>query len=117
MAKGESAIGYWSSAADAKHTSVVVKWIIGNPYTEQFMDSQNQAHWVWENIPSVTALNCTPVFETANASVMVKLETAAVQDYTIIGTPIQDSNAWSTMYQQDNVSSPRNPTSQNISVR
>jgi len=112
----EAAIGYWSRAADAPHTSIVVKWITGNPFPHQFKDStlQNQRildegsgshlHWVWKDIPKVTALNCTPVFETANAKVTVDLATGTVQNYTILDIPVEDKMAWASQYQSLNVS-------------
>jgi hypothetical protein len=102
---GEAAVGYWSPAADAKHTSVVVKWITGHPFSDQFRDSSNRSHWVWKDVPAVTALNCTPIYETANATVEVDLSTDMVEDYTIVDDAVPDPNAWSHMYQALNVSS------------
>lgn len=101
---GNAAIGYWSSAADAKHSSVVVKWLTGHPFANQFTDSENQTHWVWKDVPKVNALNCTPLFETANAKVEVDFETGAVQSYTIVDSPITISDAWSYKYQAQEVS-------------
>lgn len=101
---GEAAIGYWSPAADAKHSSVVIKWVTGYPFSDEFTDSSNVLHWVWKNIPKVAALNCTPIFESANAKIEVDLATNEVRDYTIVDDPARDSNAWSHNYQALNVS-------------
>jgi len=112
----EATIGYWSPAADSEHTSVVVKWITGHPFATQFNDStplENRSsgegynsgiHWVWKDIPKVTALNCTPIFETSNASITVDLASRIVQDCSIINTPIPDINAWGYGYVGLNVS-------------
>lgn len=101
---GEAAVGYWSPAADSKHTSVVVKWITGHPFSDEFTDANNKSHWVWKDIPRVTALNCTPTFETANARVEVDLATDEVLDYIIIDDVVPDPHAWSNNYQALNVS-------------
>lgn len=61
-------------------------------------------HWVWKDIPKVTAMNCTPIFETANTSVTVDVSTGIVQNYTIKDTPRADTNAWAYNYVQLNVS-------------
>ena len=112
----ETAVGYWSPAADSLHTSIVVKWITGHPFPFQFNDStplSNRTpgdgygsgfHWVWRDIPKVTAMNCFPVFETSNASVTVDIDTGAVQEYTILNTPVEDPNAFMYQYQGLNVS-------------
>lgn len=112
----EAAIGYWSPAADSPHTSVIVKRITGHPFPVQFNDSTSlfyrspgegygaHIHWVWKDIPKVTALNCTPVYETANASVTVDVSTGIVQNYTIIDTPKLDRNALAYNYIEVNVS-------------
>jgi hypothetical protein len=112
----EAAIGYWSSAADAQQTSVVVSWITGYPFTNQLKDAQNQSHWVWKDVPKLTALNCTPIFETSNAKVDVDVTTGAIQDFTISGTLKRDSNAWSHNYEQQAVIDPAQ-TDRNVSVR
>jgi len=116
---GEAAIGYWSPAADALHTSVVVKWITGHPFSTPFIDINNQSHFVWEDVPQVTALNCTPVFESASARVAVDSSTGVVQDYSIEDTPTLEPNAWSSQYQQLNTSAGLTNSSnvQNLSVR
>jgi len=112
----EAAIGYWSIAEDSIHTSVVVKWLTGHPFPVQFNDSVGlnnwdgnddyggHIHWVWKDIPKVTALNCTPVFENTNASVSVDVSTGIVQNYTILDTPAPDEHALAYDYVQVNVS-------------
>ncbi|KAH7399809.1 hypothetical protein BKA64DRAFT_722635 [Cadophora sp. MPI-SDFR-AT-0126] len=122
-AVNEASIGYWSSAADYPSTSVVVKWIKGFPYSRQFNSSTSSrqrvgdgsasgSHWTWKDIPEVTALNCTPIFETANATVTVDTTTQVVQNYTILDKPQVDSNAFAYNYVQLNVSKGVNYSSQ-----
>ncbi|KAE8449814.1 hypothetical protein EG329_007291 [Mollisiaceae sp. DMI_Dod_QoI] len=112
----QAAIGYWSPPADSPHSGIVVKWLTGHPYATQFNDSTDadhrspgegygaHIHWVWKDIPKVTALNCTPIFESANASITVDVSTGIVQNYTINDTPQADPNAWAYNYVQLNVS-------------
>ncbi|CZR53400.1 uncharacterized protein PAC_03278 [Phialocephala subalpina] len=112
----ESSIGYWSPPADSPHSGIVVKWLTGHPYAEQFNDSTDadnrsfgegygaHVHWVWKDIPKVTAMNCTPIFESASASVTVDVSTEIVQNYTINDVPSVDPNAWAYNYVQVNMS-------------
>lgn len=112
----EASIGYWSPPADNTHQGIVVKWLTGHPYAIQFNDSTDtknlspgegygaHLHWVWKDVPKVTAMNCTPIFETANASITVDVSTGIVQNYTIDDTPRLDPNAWAYNYVELNVS-------------
>lgn len=43
----------------------------------------------------MTALNCLPIFETAEASVTVDLATSAVQNYSLATKPVDATAAWS----------------------
>ncbi|RDW71544.1 hypothetical protein BP6252_08107 [Coleophoma cylindrospora] len=121
---GQAAVGYWSPAGIEEpevSRSVIVKWLVGHPFASQFNDStpltsrtgdgyESHMHWVWKDIPKVMAYNCTPIFETANASVTVDLASGAVQDYQLLGTPVPDENAWTYNYVWHNVSSELNYT-------
>lgn len=103
----ETAIGYWTYSADDLHTSIVIQWITGHPIPYQLQSSISQppqTHWIWADIPKITALKCLPVFESANAKVDVDLATSAVQSYAIMNEPSPDLNAWSSRYQALNVS-------------
>ncbi|RDW82963.1 hypothetical protein BP5796_04454 [Coleophoma crateriformis] len=121
---GQAAVGYWSPAGIEEpevSRSVIVKWLVGHPFASQFNDSTplidrnsdgygGHMHWVWKDIPKVMAYNCTPIFETANASVTVDLASGAVQDYQLLDTPVPDENAWAFNYVRHNVSSELNYT-------
>jgi len=111
----EAAIGYWSPPADNLSQGIVVKWVTGHAFAHTFHDANNVTHWVWGDVPQVTALNCTPVFETANANVDVDVTTGVVEDFTIMGELLADANSWASDYSRVNVSG--DGSSQDISVR
>jgi len=104
---GKAAIGYWTSAVRGE--GVMIKWITGYPFKHQFTTSvrgysSGKAHWIWKDIPSVTAMNCTPVFESANANVKVDLSSGIVQEHKILDTPVNDTSAFQYNYVTMNVS-------------
>ncbi|KAH6683362.1 hypothetical protein B0J14DRAFT_556608 [Halenospora varia] len=114
---GEASIGFWSPPGDSEHGGIVVKWLTGHPYRVQFNDSTDSSHrqstgtgylshyhWVWKDIPKVTALNCTPIFETSTASVTLDLSTSIVQNHTILTPPTPDPAAWAYNFVSLNVS-------------
>jgi hypothetical protein len=110
---GEAAIGYWSRPQDSDK-SIIVKWVTGHPFSDQFNDStsltggngyNSHVHWIWKDVPKVTALNCTPIFESANANVTVDLASGVVQEHKILDTLVKDSSAWKCNYVGLNVSS------------
>ncbi|KAH8599119.1 hypothetical protein B0O99DRAFT_613050 [Bisporella sp. PMI_857] len=102
---GKASFGYWSSAADARHSSVVVKWVTGRAFSALFRDSKNQTHLTWKEVPQVTALKCDPVYEVANARVKADAKSGFIQHHEITDIPSPDSNAWSNKYRALNVSS------------
>jgi hypothetical protein len=112
---GEAAVGYWSPSADEPQFGIVVKWVTGHAFPKTFTDSNNHQHWVWGSLPQLTALNCTPAFETANARVEIDPATGIVQAFSLTSQPVADSNAWSYNYEASNVS--QIPSAQNISIR
>jgi hypothetical protein len=119
-----AAIGYWSTNFkddngdpddwtfdEASGKNFTVKWIVGKPrqqqaspltYTLGGSDSTPQLYYVWEEPPQMTALNCLPIFETAEASVTVDLATSAVQSYSLATKPINAPAAWSDNWLQHN---------------
>lgn len=105
----EVAIGYWSPAADDTDMSIMVKWITGHPFLFQFSNSTSPSKGlrpslIWNDIPKVAAVQCTPIFESANAIVNADLATGTVKSHTIVDNPVVDPNAWSSRYQALNVS-------------
>ncbi|KAF4631977.1 hypothetical protein G7Y89_g6157 [Cudoniella acicularis] len=69
-------------------------WDDLNPYFSSFAADYRMMCCTNENIPKVTALNCTPIYESANTSVTVGLATGIVQNHTILDTLAPDQNAW-----------------------
>lgn len=112
---GLASIGYWSRNTYARSIDLLgdgycggpgiptgnftVKWIVGKAYEQQIVEKNHDSHFVWQDQPSIAALNCQPVIETANASVTVELATGAVQDYSILDTPRNATNAWLDNYE------------------
>lgn len=103
---GPASIGYWSSNTNKKlgtpTGNFTVKWIVGEAIEQQFLDLKNMSHFVWQSQPSITALNCQPIIETANASVTVDLASGAVQKYSILDTPKHATSAWNDNYESHN---------------
>jgi hypothetical protein len=110
---GEAAIGYWtdnSTYGDGRYrnVSMVAKWIVGRRLDGLYNDTAarfGSTHWIWADIPKISAITCSPVIEAANVSVTVESTTGVVQSYSIIGTPRNASEAWSDYYLYHNVSS------------
>lgn len=103
----ETAIGYWTTSEDDPHESIIIQWITGYPMLYPLNGSTQhgaQTRWIWREIPKITALKCTPVFEIAEAAVNVDAATNLVENYTITSTPSPDIHAWSSKYQALNVS-------------
>ena len=114
---GLSSIGYWSrnkfidSIDDEPNPDTVVynftvKWIVGKPFSQQFADSSNQSHFIWEGPPSIAALNCQPIVETANTSVTIDMASGAVQSFALVDGPSVVASAWSDYYEIHNSTDP-----------
>lgn len=115
---GEGSVGYWSSDLDGHPgtgsysqwpdlpgpwpVNFTVKWIHGKPlegfhpvnYTSEFENMPFAPRLLWAEEPAMTAIGCTPVIETANASVVVDVDTAQVLAFDILGAPQPDEHAW-----------------------
>ena len=106
---GPASIGYWSANLPYQEVDLwsfpewpynfTVKWIHGSQMEEyhQVNDSLT-AHLIFSQKPDMTALNCLPVIERANASVMVDHVTGRVQSFNITDDPQPDPNAWSHVF-------------------
>ena len=113
---GLGSIGYWSKNGNLVPTdepnavgvtdNFTVKWIVGRPMRQQFLDSGNQPHFIWPESPSMTALNCQPIVETADATVTVDMISGAVQRYSIFDGPNVATSAWSDHYEIHNSTDP-----------
>lgn len=128
----QSAIGYWTTSRNAtgisdstelfdygneigqapfissKTANFTIKWILGTPAANHvkfnYSSRPHGYHYIWTEQPRMTATDCTPVFEKANASVTVEPSTGAVLDFAILGMPQRDAAATSDNYTPHNVS-------------
>ena len=101
---------YWSiNSAEPSEISdpvanFTIKWIVGEPYNKSarnvsgFEADDYSSYFVWRDVPKMTALNCVPVFETVKAEVTVDVNSLAVQEYTLMTSPQNSSNAWSDFW-------------------
>ena len=105
---GLSSIGYWSMNSGEATYNFTVKWIVGRPVPQQFLDRQNISHFIWQEPPSMAALNCQPIIETANASVTVDMFSGVVQDFFIIDDPSVVTSPWNDNYEVHNSTDPPN---------
>ncbi|KAI9796263.1 MAG: hypothetical protein M1833_006432 [Piccolia ochrophora] len=102
---GRAAIGYWSAiqgetttATDANiYPNFTVKWLVGEPFERQWTKQEYRAktHYLWKGPPKLTALNCLPIIESANAKVTVDVQSGAVREYLILDDPVNATEAWS----------------------
>lgn len=105
---GEASIGYWSPNMNdyAREQNFTVKWIHGT--TVSGIREMPEANWhnddvpysrlLWSAAPKMTALDCAPIIETANASLMVDYPSGQVLDFTIRDDIAQDAFAWSDVF-------------------
>ncbi|KAI8634568.1 hypothetical protein F5Y19DRAFT_461290 [Xylariaceae sp. FL1651] len=109
---GSASIGYWSSNQqygfaypDISNTwpvNFTVKWIHGRP----IQGIMRAGEWpgdiakslIWVDPPQMTALNCQPIIETANAQVTVDATNGRVVSYNISENPRADEYAWTSPF-------------------
>jgi hypothetical protein len=105
---GNSAVGYWSSNNPNSFphievegvTNFTTKWIHGRARANYYNNSEDlntsfSGRLVFENAPSIQAVNCKPIIETAEAAVTVNQLTGQVYSYNILGQPVAAKQAWS----------------------
>ncbi|KAF2258991.1 hypothetical protein CC78DRAFT_503810 [Lojkania enalia] len=101
-----SAIGYWSPndgvkfphARETWPQNFTTKWIRGtarNDYHKAEWNTSVPGPLLFSEVPSLQALNCMPVIESANAHVTVDQRTGKVYGYTILDEPQSAQQAWS----------------------
>lgn len=121
---GSASVGYWSNANGPELTST---WINGYPvkghYTPYYTQNNNLTTssdtiskdpvvvdgpiepelFVWQEPPSMAAINCEPRIEETEVMVTVNIKTGMVEDYEITGTLRNATGAWSYPYTQENL--------------
>lgn len=111
---GLASVGYWSAS---RGTGVLfpnlgqdypfnftVKWIHGTAQEGFVMAnaSSEARRLLWHEPPQLTAIDCRPIIETANARVTVDIASSRVQNYTITSDPVPDTNAWTDLFSVHN---------------
>ncbi|KAI0165245.1 hypothetical protein GGR52DRAFT_101832 [Hypoxylon sp. FL1284] len=106
---GESSAGFWSfnegngtsypGVTDTWPANFTVKWIRGRPVegykaAGEWISDDARTHMIWAEKPQMTAMNCMPIIETANASVTVSSADHRVLDFSILDEPRPDEYAW-----------------------
>ena len=130
---GLGSIGYWSvnkyrqidseeeNLGVAPYPNFTVKWIVGRPITPQFRDRGNASHFIWQEPPSMAAINCQPIIETADASVTVDPVTGNALDFSISDSPNVVTSAWSHNFEAhvstNSINELRNDGQVNVTVR
>ncbi|KAI9929420.1 hypothetical protein MW887_000890 [Aspergillus wentii] len=104
---GNVAFGYWSANSNPNESNwtpqdwqhnFTTKWITGNAtpnLQSELTKSGNDHHLIFGDIPSISALNCQPIVETANATVTVNPNTGEIRHFDITSTPEIASSAFS----------------------
>lgn len=116
-----SALGRWSANEDIHENllppfNITAKWIYG-PFVSGLTRVDDEAEYdaeygVFLEIPSVQALDCTPIIERSSALVTVNQISGNVKDFSILEEPEEASEAWA-----HNFIVHRNDDYSNITVR
>lgn len=105
---GEASVGYWSPNLNKyeRERNFTVKWIHGSTVSG-IRETQN-ANWhnddttysrlLWSAPPKMAALNCAPIIEMTNASVVVDYSSGRILNFTIKDNIIDDPFAWSDVF-------------------
>lgn len=95
---GEAAFGFWSQESslyalgpDSWPVNFTTRWIHGNMSKFEYYDYQVV---MFTDVPSVDALRCLPIIETAETNVTVDIATGQVNSYTILEAPTVVTEAW-----------------------
>lgn len=109
------ALGFWtqdfgntSEYVSAALNNFTVKWITGDGASQDGLMS-NQETLYFPNIPKIQAVKCTPVFETAEADIVVDKQGGRILSYHILGEPTPDDGAWSDAFVLHDLSDPNDP--------
>ncbi|KAJ2985066.1 hypothetical protein NUW58_g5732 [Xylaria curta] len=126
---GPGSVGYWSphlrngssypNFAGTWPANFTVKWIHGLPvegYCGILSTYGCFPRLIWAEKPRMTALNCMPIIETANATVTVNGADGRVVDFTLRGEPRPDDHAWSNDFKQHQYDPRKSPFAINITT-
>ncbi|KAB8232676.1 DUF3433 domain-containing protein [Aspergillus alliaceus] len=101
-----AAIGYWSPNSNPAswnprtwQRNITTKWIHGHARVAVEHDvSSSSPHLLFTDIPSIAAMNCMPLVETASAEVTVDPTTGGVRAFSITDEPQTADNAFSDSF-------------------
>ncbi|KAF5861920.1 hypothetical protein ETB97_012319 [Aspergillus alliaceus] len=101
-----AAIGYWSPNSNPAswnprtwQRNITTKWIHGHARVAVEHDgSSSSPHLLFTDIPSIAAMNCMPLVETASAEVTVDPTTGEVRAFSITDEPQTADNAFSDSF-------------------
>lgn len=106
------ASGYWTQAfgnvseyVSASLNNFTARWITGNGAPLGGVMIEN-AEINFPKIPKFQAVKCMPIFETAEAEIMVDKQGGHVLSYRMLGEPTPDDGAWSDAFVLHDVSDP-----------
>ena len=106
---GAASIGYWSANLPYQQVDLwsfpqwpynfTVKWIHSSQMQEYYQANETITNYlIFSEQPDMTAMNCLPVIEKANASVTVDHATGRAQSFNITDRPQPDPHAWSHVF-------------------
>jgi hypothetical protein len=119
-AKG-AAVGYWSPnnpedlpfVDETWPINFTVKWIYGHALSGFYQVNKSYSeHLMFTDVPSISALNCKPIIETATADVTVDQGSGQVQGFEILDDPVPAARAWTDVFVVHNRSSDYIPDAQ-----
>jgi hypothetical protein len=103
---GTAVIGYWSPVDVENFPNTnsqwpipfVTKWIVGKPLTLMGSEHDGAQMLLFKEVPDLQAARCMPIVETADARVVVDMETSMIQSYEIISPVDAAPSAWSEVF-------------------
>ncbi|KAL5393093.1 hypothetical protein PMIN06_001716 [Paraphaeosphaeria minitans] len=109
------ALGYWtqdfantSEYVSASLNNFTVKWVAGDGASLDGLMSDQETLY-FPNIPNIQAVKCMPVFEKAEADIVVDKQGGSVLSYHILGEPTPDDGAWTDAFVLHALSDPNDP--------
>ncbi|RVX66331.1 hypothetical protein B0A52_09762 [Exophiala mesophila] len=107
---GPASVGYWSAnrgtgvlfpnTGQPYPFNLTVKWIHGIAQEGFVMAnaSSEAKRLLWQEPPQLTAIECRPIIETANARVTIDIASSRVQNYTLTSDPVPDTDSWTDLF-------------------
>lgn len=102
---GTSELGYWvldHEEAGWADRNFSAKWFTGTAqiFQPRMIDTYSNPRFTWLEKPTVVAVECTPIIESANAQVMLDVASQSIYNYTILDNATPEENAWTDSFVQ-----------------